>query len=541
VKLVTAAQMRDLEARAVEAGTSLDELMEAAGLAVAQEAWLSLGVVAGRRILVLAGPGNNGGDGLVAARHLAEWEADVVAYLLAPRDDEKLRAATERGVRVILATEDGGYELLDEALAGAELVIDALLGIGASRPIEGPLAEITRRLQAQRERAHPPAVVAVDVPTGVDSDSGRADPLAVHADLTVTFGLAKVGLYMLPGSEHAGRVQVIDIGIPKDAEARVAVELIDASWVRVRLPERPKGANKGTFGRVLVVAGSADYPGAARLASEASYRAGAGLVTLACVDAVRACVAPAAPEVTYVPLGDALALAPAMAAPIVDALAGADVPLLGPGLSRRDGVREAVAALIDGMSDAIRACVIDADGLNHLASIDGWPARLRAPCVLTPHPGEMARLTGASVSDIQDDRLRRALDAARAWGQVVVLKGAHTIVAAPDGRAAISPHANPLLATAGTGDVLAGVIAGLIAQGMEPFEAAAGGVYIHGAAAEEAGESLGDRGMVASDLLPAVPRAIRTVREGKVARQAPPLFGGMQGLGALSGLMEPSG
>jgi NAD(P)H-hydrate epimerase len=540
MKLVTAAQMRELEQAAVAAGTSLDHLMEQAGLAVAQEAWLSLGVVAGRRVLVLVGPGNNGGDGLVAARHLAEWEADVAVYMAAPRsgDDAHLAQVRELGVPVFIATDDAGNERLQQAIDGAELVIDALLGTGRSRPIEGAMAEILRRLNEATRRARPPRIIAVDLPTGVDADTGRADPLAVTADMTVTLGLAKVGLYTLPGSEHAGQVQVVDIGLPKDAEHAVPIELLTTPWVRERLPTRPKSANKGTFGRVLVVAGSRNYVGAARLAAEACYRVGAGLVTLACSERVQSMVAPALAEATWLPLpDDDGALAAAAADAVMDALASYDVLLLGPGLTLRGGVPGVVADVLARAPSSVRGCVVDADALNALAQDAGWHERVRKNCVLTPHPGEMARLLGTTVAAVQDDRLGTATKAAADWQQVVVLKGAHTVIAAPDDRAAISPHANPLLASAGTGDVLAGTIAGLLAQGVEPFEAAACGVYLHALAAEEAAADFADRGLLASDLLPALPRAIRTVLHGKLTR-TPPNMGPFGDLSALSNLPE---
>jgi NAD(P)H-hydrate epimerase len=532
--------MRALEQAAVEAGTSLDTLMENAGLAVAQEVWMMLGVVAGRRILVLCGPGNNGGDGLVAARHLAEWEGDVVVYLLTPRDENDANLTNVRAlnVPVFVAGEDAGYERLQQALDGAEIVVDALLGTGGSRPIDGSgkLGEILRRTEATRARAIAPKIVAVDLPSGVDADSGRADPLALHADMTITFGLAKVGLYAIPGSEHAGRVQVVDIGLPKDAERDVPVELLDARWARERLPARPKDGNKGTFGRVLVVAGSHDYVGAPRLAAEACYRVGAGLVTVAATPRVQAITAAALPEATYLPLDDAPGLTPTNARAIMDTLQQYDALLIGPGLSQRDGVRDAVTEIVAAAHQHVRGIVIDADALNALAHRTGWQPHISHETVLTPHPGEMSRLLGCTVEDVQRDRLNVAMNAAKEWGHVVVLKGAHTIVAAPDGRAAISPHANPLLATAGTGDVLAGAITGFIAQGAAPFDAAACAVFVHGLAADELAEDLGDRGMLASDLLPALPRAIRTVREGKRPRtdaQSPfaGMLGGLQGLG----------
>lgn len=545
MKLVTAAQMRALEEAAVAAGTPLDDLMEQAGLAVAQEAWLSLGLVEGRRILVLVGPGNNGGDGLVAARHLAEWGADVVAYMLTPRTgDKNYGLLTGAGAAAFVATDDPDHTFLQQALDGAEMVIDALLGIGRSRPIDGALAELLRRLNAATQRPVPPKIIAVDLPTGIDADSGRADPLAVAADMTVTFGVAKVGLYTLPGSEYAGYIQVIDIGLPKDAVASVPLDLLNTAWVRERLPKRPKSSNKGTFGRVLVVAGSTNYPGAARLAAEACYRAGAGLVTISCPARVQAMLASAIPEATWLPFsGDSGAISDRAVDQIIDNLASYNTLLIGPGLSQYEGVRAAVMRIVAAIPPNVRASVIDADALNALASTDGWPATISTPAVLTPHPGEMARLLGSTVADVQSDRLNVAIEAAANCRQVVVLKGAHTIIAAPDGRAAISPYANPLLASAGTGDVLAGTIAGLLAQGMPPFEAAACGVYLHGLAADDIGEELGDRGMLASELLPALPRAIRTVLHGKPSRGTSMPFGigdvsALAGLGGTAGIAD---
>ncbi len=539
MKLCTSDQMRALEQAAVATGTTLEELMEQAGLAVAQEVWLNLGIVSGRRVLVLVGPGNNGGDGLVAARHLADWDADVCVYMTRPREgDKNLELVLERGATVFDAEHDDGFTKLQDAIDGAEVVVDALLGIGASRPMEGVMAEILRRIRERAEGARPPKVIAVDVPTGVDADSGRADPLAITAELTVTFGVAKVGLYMLPGSEHAGRVEVVDIGLPKEAERDLPVELLTTAWVRERLPKRSKSANKGTFGKVLVVAGSRNYVGAARLAAEGCYRVGAGLVTVATTSKVRNALAGSMPEATWYPLDDRDGhIASDAHVELVDQASTCDVLLVGPGLGQHEGMHELVINTL-GWLPQDRPAVVDADALNALAPIGDTLTRVKALLVLTPHPGEMARLLGTTVEAVQADRLGTATSAAEAWGHVVVLKGAHTIVAAPDGRVAVSPHANPLLASAGTGDVLAGVIAGLLAQDMTPFEAAACGVFVHGLAAEELGDDFGDRGMLASELLPAIPRAIRTVLHGK--KPAPgsgaSLFGGLGDLSSLAGL-----
>ena len=343
----------------------------------------------------------------------------------------------------------------------------------------------------------------------------RPTTLAVRADMTVTFGLAKVGLYTLPGSEYAGRVQVVDIGLPKDAERDVPVELLSTSWVRERAAGaaevRQQGHVRARAGRRRV--GELRRRAAARRRGRVSCRRRAGDDCCARAPAqLRS--PPALPEATYVTLESTPALDIDQARKIIDEVPDAAAMVIGPGLSQNDGVRDAVLYVL---SNARGAHVIDADALNVLAASPGWHKNVGGACILTPHPGEMARLLGSTIEDVQRDRLNVAMNAARDWGHVVVLKGAHTIVAAPDGRAMISPYANPLLATAGTGDVLAGVIAGLAAQGMPPFEAAACGVYIHAFAAEELGEELGDRGMLASDLLPAIPRAIRTIREGKRA------------------------
>lgn len=536
MKLVTSDQMRTLEQAAIDAGASLDDLMEQAGLAVAQEVWLSLGVVSGRRVLVLIGPGNNGGDGLVAARHLADFDADICVYMLRARQqDSNLEQVQARNVAVFSADDDPDFERLQDALDGAEVVVDALLGIGAARPVEGALAEILRRLRTSTDGPRAPKVFAVDVPTGVDADTGHADDLAVMADQTVTFGAAKVGLYMLPGSEHAGRIEVVDIGLPRSGLVALKVELLTTPWVRERLPKRPASGNKGTFGKVLVIGGSVRFVGAPRLTAEACYRAGAGLVTVATIEDVQEMIAGSLPEATWLELPDEDgSIAADAVQSLSDAMGDYTACVIGPGLAQASATPDVVMC---GISQNLKhGMVVDADALNALSAFADWPDRAQGRLVLTPHPGEMARLLGTTVEAVQADRLKVAMDAATKWGHVVVLKGAHTVVAAPDGRTAISPYANPLLAAAGTGDVLAGTVAGLLAQGTEPFEAAACGVYVHGMTAEELGEELGDRGLLASELLPRIPRTIRTILHGKRHTASASPFSGFGDLGALAGL-----
>jgi hydroxyethylthiazole kinase-like uncharacterized protein yjeF len=509
VKLCTAAEMRALEDAAARAGRSPDALMEEAGLAVAQEVWINLGAMPERKTVVLVGPGNNGGDGLVAARHLHDFGTNVVVLLLAQRseDDPNLRPLVERNMAILRQAQDDPASV-GRALEGADAIVDAVLGTGRARPIEGALADALDRVAACGA-----PVYAVDLPTGVGCDTGAVDPHALRADVTIALGCSKVGLHTLPGAEYAGRVDVVDIGLPKDAVDALPTELLNPRWVRDRLPARPSGGNKGTFGRVLVVAGSERYAGAARLASLGALRAGAGLVTLACTERVQQLVAPNASEVTYLPLADRDgAIAAEAAGAVASAVASYDALLIGPGLAQGRGQEAFVRQVLCSLGEGAPPVVIDADGLNNLAKLPRWWERVAARCVLTPHPGEHSRLTRTSIDAIQRDRLSSARDAARGWEQVVVLKGAYTVVAAPDGRAGVSPYANPALASAGTGDVLAGAIAGLLAQGLSPFDAACCSVYLHAAAAEGLRADTGDAGMLAGDLLPELPRTVRELK-----------------------------
>ncbi|MGD0115751.1 MAG: NAD(P)H-hydrate dehydratase [Dehalococcoidia bacterium] len=516
MKLVTADQVRSLDQQATKGGVPVEKLMENAGRGVAEQVRALLGTVKGRRIVVLAGPGNNGGDGLVAARYLHDWGAEVRVYLLAQRraDDANLPELVKREIDITDAESDPSFAALDRFLSDAELIVDALLGTGRARPIEANLAQILERVRRARSQPQPPRLVAVDLPTGVNSDTGAVDPHALPTDLTVTLGYSKIGLHTLPGSQYAGDVEVVDIGLPDGAENSLKVELMTDEWVAGLLPQRPLDSNKGTFGRVLVVAGSENYIGAVHLAAVAAGRAGAGLVTVACPLSIHPIVAAGLVEATYLPLPDKEGgLSERGVADVLRVLEGYDVMLIGPGLGGRSRTLEFVRSLLFELKEGTpTATVVDADALNTLGGVPGWAARMNAPLVLTPHPGELRRLSGKSIAEIQSDRLAAAMQSAVAWRQVVVLKGAHTVVATPDGRAAVSPFANPALASAGTGDVLSGTIAGLLAQGLDRFAAASCGVYLHGMAGERIREAQGDAGLQASDLLPELPRAIHALK-----------------------------
>jgi len=517
MRLVTAGQMRQLEESAERSGISTSLLMENAGLAAAQEAWMLLGTLESRVIAVLAGPGNNGGDGLVAARHLFDWGADARVYLVRSREpDANLAQLRERGLPIVTADQDPEFHRLEELLAASHLIIDALLGTGQSRPIAGVLGEMLMRVAAARGRTVPPKLLAIDLPSGLNADTGALDALTPRADETVTFGVAKLGLYTLPGNHATGRIEVVDIGIPADAEADLPLSLMTPAWARDHLPHRPNDANKGTFGKVMAVTGSLNYAGAAFLAGAGAYRAGAGLVTLAIPASLEASLVPLVPEATFLPLAELDgALAPESLPELRRSLEGYDSLLVGCGVGHRPHTQDFIRSLLyERESDGLPSLVVDADGLNALAADDGWWRHFSAPAILTPHPGEFARLARMTVSEVQAGRVQAALDHARDWNKIVVLKGANTVVALPDGHALLSPFANPALATAGTGDVLAGTIAGLLAQGLEPREAAAAGVYLHGMAGELLSQRYGDAGGLAGDLVRLLPAARSEILQG---------------------------
>ncbi len=517
MKIVTVAEMRALEeACERQAGISTDTLMENAGLAVASRARDMAGELRGAMALVLVGPGNNGGDGLVAARHLQEWGARATAYLLLPRKspDPKLEAALERGVLVERAWDDQALKRLDALMGSARLVIDAVLGTGRARPLDGVMRDAFLKLADARRGPKAPLLLALDLPTGLDADSGAIDPATPTADVTLALGYPKAGHLRLPGAERVGRLEVLDIGIPEALAKDIRRELLTRGWVRERLPRRPLAGHKGTFGRALVVAGSRNYVGAAALAATAAYRAGAGLVTIAAPESIYPILATGVVEATHLPLPETSpGHARADAADSVRELAReCQALVVGCGMGQSPETKTFLERLLFGQPALEAPLVLDADGLNNLSQDARWWERLPSNAVLTPHPGEMSRLADMPVPQIQARRWETAKECAERWGQVVVLKGAFTAIASPDGRLAVSPFANPALASGGTGDVLAGIIGGLLAQGLSCFDAACCGVYLHGLAAERVRGETGESGLMAGDLLRWLARVAKDVR-----------------------------
>jgi hydroxyethylthiazole kinase-like uncharacterized protein yjeF len=516
VKIVTVAQMREMERRAIASGVEEDALMEAAGLAVARRVGQGLDGIRGKRVVVLVGPGNNGGDGLVAARYLADWGALVTLYMASPsRRQDKFAECTARRIRVVEAGEDPDHWQLGSYVPLADAVVDALLGIGSRLPLEGTMRSLLLALRAIRIDHPELHVYAVDIPTGIDADSGATDEACCQATVTLALGAPKTGLFRFPAAACVGTVETLTIGLPNGTEDGISLELADEDLAAPLVPQRRLDGHKGTFGEVLVVGGSRAFVGAPVLTANAAYRSGAGLVRLAAPEGVSRIAAGRLLEQVHLPLPESPlgTVSPESAGPVRAALEAAAAGVVGPGLGDAEPTGRFVEALLLSTPPRTVPVVLDADALNVLARVPGWAERLAFPAVLTPHPGELARLLRSTVTEVQDDRVGAALEAARAFGQVVVLKGAHTVVALPSGKAAVSPFANPALATAGTGDVLAGVIGALLAQGASHYGAAVAGVLAHARAAEVISAGWGDGGLMASDLLEELPPVLRVLRE----------------------------
>ena len=513
MKILTAEQSRQMDQECIKAGTPVSVLMENAGKAVAEETQKCLGDIRKQQILCLIGAGNNGGDGLVAALYLHERGAVVSVYLCSerPEDDENLKLVREKDITCIETVGDKNLEKFDNLLASATCVIDALLGTGKMRPLKGVYKEVLRKTNEAKQQRKT-YIVAVDLPSGMDADTGNVDDACPYADMTVTLAFPKIGLFNFPGAARVGNLKIVDIGIPESLADRIPIEMMTREWARAALPERPLNANKGTFGKVLVVAGSVNYVGAAYLACSGAMRVGAGLVTLATAASLQPILASKLAETTYLPLPEAEpgVISAASAEVITGQCRQYDVLLVGCGLGQNPATVEFVISLLSEKS--LPKLVLDADALNILAKTpDRWQ-RLPGNAILTPHPGEMSRLCGLSINEIQADRTGTARKFAVEWNKTIILKGAYNVIASPEGYCRVSPFANPGLATAGTGDVLSGVIAGMTAQGLSLYNAACLGAYVGCEAGEMIRNVLGDTGMIASDLLMALPAVINQLK-----------------------------
>jgi ADP-dependent NAD(P)H-hydrate dehydratase / NAD(P)H-hydrate epimerase len=512
MKLVTVSQMQSIEKEADNNGLTYDQMMENAGQGLADIILDLYGKDTGLEASGLVGPGNNGGDTLVALSALAAEGWKTRAYLVKRKKDNLVKRFLEAGGEVL--SKENPFEQLAQAIETADVL--------------EVLSEVNDIVDGLEES---PLVIAVDCPSGVDSDTGEVADETIPADLTVTMAAVKQGLLRLPAFEYVGDLKVVDIGLSNDLSSvgDLKTEVADEESIAALLPERPLDSHKGTFGTALIAAGSVNYTGAAALAGEAAYRVGAGLVTMAVPAPVHAVLAGRFPEATWVLLPHELGVISANASEVfAKSLERVTAVLVGPGFGMEDTTREFIENLLKGKVSSKRVTarigfvhqegekkdesnsqlppmVVDADGLKLLARIADWHKLLPAPAILTPHPGEMSVLTGLSKDEIQENRQGTASRYAEEWGHVVVLKGAFTVVASPDGRVTVIPVASPALARAGSGDVLAGLIVGLRAQGLDAYEAAVAGAWIHARAGLYAADNLGTTiSVLAGDILDSV-------------------------------------
>ncbi len=535
MKLVTVAEMRVIEQEAETAGLSVEKMMERAGDGLADEIQiLPYGSENEREALGLVGSGHNGGDTLLALAHLAADGWRTRAYLVNRKadGDELVERLKKEGGEIILSENDPKCEHLSAFISTADVVVDGVLGTGIKLPLKDETAKVLAAVNtAIADLAWPPYVVAVDCPSGIDCDSGEAAPEVIPASVTVCMAAIKQGLLKFPAFELAGELRVVEIGLTDKVKSWKQIKhfVADDELVEDILPPRPADSHKTTFGTALVVAGSINYTGAALLAGKAAYRIGAGLVQMAVPGPLHAALAGHFPEATWILLPQEMGVISESAADVLAKnLERATALLIGPGLGSEDTTGDFLENVLQGKNTLRRPSgrigfvqsgeaksaekaallpplIVDADGLRHLAKIAGWPKLLPPDTILTPHPGEMAALTGLEKDEIQKDRLNTALKFASEWAQVVVLKGAFTVIAAPDGRSTTIPVASSALAHAGTGDVLAGLIAGLRAQGVDAYEAAVAGAWVHAEAGLYAAEKIGSEASVlAGDVLEAV-------------------------------------
>jgi NAD(P)H-hydrate epimerase len=522
MKVVTADQMRELDRRATEEyGIPSLLLMENAGLQAVLEMERSFPRLATQQVALCCGKGNNGGDGLVVARHLFERGTPVEVILLARRDEVRgdartnLESATRLGLPIHEVTTGQALQGVRERLSRADIIVDALLGTGIEGGAKGLIAEAIDLLN----RAGRP-IVALDIPSGLSADGGAPVGPCIQAALTITFGLPKRGLILFPGASRAGRVAVADIGLPRQllADEALDVSLLEPEDAACAFPLRDPNAHKGTYGHVLVLAGSPGKTGAAAMCALSALKIGAGLVTLAVSQSLNDIMEAKLTEVMTEPLPETSERTVGIAAlgKLLKLVDGKRALAIGPGLSTHAETSELVRELVATVGLPM---VLDADGINALASKPETLARAVGPLILTPHPGELARLLSISRDEVLHDRIAIATKVARRFRVHVVLKGARTLVVDPDGRVAINMTGNPGMATGGTGDVLTGLIAGLLAQGVGPSLAAKAGVYLHGLAGDLAAAAMGQEAMLASDLMAQIPEAIRRVKRRQSAAE----------------------
>jgi NAD(P)H-hydrate epimerase len=511
MKVLTGTQMAELDRQAIEVvGIPSLVLMENAGRAVLAELATRFPDLAEKKSVIIVGPGNNGGDGLVVARGLLDLGAQIEVHVLcnpkyfSPETRHQADILRKLGFKLEYHTKPKHTREIYRALKGADIVIDALFGTGFRGPARNLPAYAIELINLSTA-----FVCAVDIPSGVEADTGYVTGPAVQADLTVTLALPKLGLLLYPGRQYVGELAVRPIGYPNRLIEQYAsrMTLVEPAWVRGQLPRREPYSHKGDYGKVLVIAGSRGYTGAAALTAEAALRAGAGLVYLAVPESLLPAMEAKLTEVIKLGLPEEDgSLVPAALERILEISQDKDVLVVGPGLGQHPQTVQLVQQLV---AQASKPLVLDADGLNALEHSLVVLQERKAPTVLTPHPGELARLITKNVDEIEADRVGIARETARQCNSVLVLKGVPTVTATPDGEIFMNSTGNSGLASGGSGDVLTGCLAGLLAQGLDSLRASVCAVYLHGLAADRLKPTLGERGMIAGDLLTELPHVLK--------------------------------
>jgi NAD(P)H-hydrate epimerase len=516
MKLATAQDMRKIEELTVqEHSLTITRLMEKAGGAVAKVLEETYSPLSKKAFGVLCGKGNNGGDGLVIAKLLKQKKASVVIVLaseadeLSPEAKKQYQKAKAAKVPVLKITGGENIKAVQAALEECDLIVDGLLGTGLSRPVEGLYRDLFRLVKKLKK-----PVIAIDIPSGLSADSGSPMGDVLPAQMTVTFGLPKFGFYTPLGSSFTGTLKVVNIGFPEALlnASFIHQELSNLSMVQKSLPPYDENTHKGTRGRVLVIAGARGLTGAATLSAYGAQRIGAGLVTVACAESLNAILEIKLTEAMTAPVPEIEGgfLSPKAIGRILDLAVNVNSVVLGPGIGRNRETGQLVKDLIMKLTMPM---VVDADALYLMGGHLDHFKTAQAPIIITPHPGEAAWLLKTTITAVEQNRLKVAKQLAQDYNMVVVLKGRFTVIANPQGEVRVNPTGNRGLATGGTGDVLSGIIGGLLAQRLPVFEAATVGVYLHGLAGEEASRKFGPDGLLAGDLLPLLPGLLRHARE----------------------------
>jgi len=509
----TAAEMRALDARAVrELGIPGPRLMDRAGTGAAALIARWLAPIRGKTVVVVCGKGNNGGDGFVVARRLKARGAAVRVVLVGRRAEVRGDAADALGRWRGRVEEIADPRGLARGLGAADIIVDALLGTGVSGAARGPAAAAIEAVN--RAGANGVPVVALDLPSGLDSDRGALLGPTVKAWRTVTFAGLKRSLLLAPAAAQAGTVEIGDIGVPaEEARRDITTWRLEIADVRPSFPPRDRDAHKGRFGHLLVVAGSLGKTGAAGLAGRAALRSGVGLCTIAAPASQQPMVAAQAPEYMTEALPETAAQSLGLKAKdrLLELARRMDAVAIGPGLSLDPEAQELARGLIRELEGPM---VVDADALSALAGHLDLLRHAAGPRALTPHPGEMARMLGTTIAAVQADRIEVARAFAREHGVAIALKGAHTVIAGPDGHVVINPTGNPGMAKGGSGDVLTGIVGALLARAIEPVAALRAGCYVHGLAADVAVRERGEYGMLAGDIIESLPAALRALAGG---------------------------